>query len=223
MPEISPLVSMEEPQPTNRWRWLLWLVLAFVVGGAAAGGFLYWRSLNNHTFSAGTVDPVETAPDFTLTDQTGQPFILSELKGQWILLNYGYTSCPDVCPATLAVLGRVQDELGEDADKVQMVFVTVDPERDTPTKMGEYVNHFGEGTIALTGTAEEIAAAAAPYGVRYARVDMPESALGYAMNHTAFVYLITPDFEWTMVFPFGVTPDEVISDLKFLMRQEARD
>ena len=133
---------------------------------------------------------------------------------------YGYTTCPDVCPATLAILGRVQELLGEDAERIQVIFVTVDPERDTPTKMGEYVNHFGEGTIALTGTAEEITAAAQPYGVRYARVEMPESALVYAMNHTAFIYLINPDFEWTMVYPFGITAPEVADDLQFLINQE---
>ena len=219
--QVSPIVPMA--QPNHRFRWVLWVVLALMVGGAAAAGYLYWRSLNVHTFAAGIVEPVEAAPDFTLTDQTGQPFTLSDLKGKWILLNYGYTACPDVCPATLAVLGRVQSQLGEDADKVQMVFVSVDPERDTPAKMGEYVNHFGQGTIALTGLPEEIAAAAAPYGVRYARVDMPESALGYAMNHTAFVYLITPDFEWTMVYPFGITPEEITGDLEFLIRQETKN
>ena len=202
-----------------RWRWGLWLILALAVGAAAATGAMAWYEYTYHTLSGATVEPTERAPDFVLTDQTGEAFALSELEGQWILLNYGYTSCPDVCPATLAVLGRVQKLLEEDAEQVQMVFVTVDPDRDTPAKMGEYVNHFGQGTIALTGTADEIAAAAAPYGVRYARVDLPDSAIGYAMNHTAFVYVINPDFEWFMVYPFGITPDAIVADLQFLMRQ----
>ena len=213
--DMAPVAST---RTTRRWVW--WIIVALVVGGAAAGLFLAYQYYFNHTFNAGTVSPVEQAPNFTLTDQTGQPFSLSDTKGKWILLNYGYTSCPDVCPATLAILGRVQELLGEEADRVQMIFVTVDPERDTPEKMGEYVNHFGEGTIALTGTPEEIAAAAEPYGVRYARVDMPESALVYAMNHTAFVYLINPEFEWVMVYPFGITAPEITEDLQFLISQE---
>lgn len=219
--ESSSPVGMIPVAPARTiWRWVRWVVMALVVGGAAAGVFLAYQYYFNHTFNGGTVSPVEQAPNFTLTDQTSQPFNLSDTKGKWILLNYGYTSCPDVCPATLAVLGRVQDLLGEEAERIQVVFVTVDPERDTPAKMGEYVNHFGEGTIALTGSAEEIAAAAEPYGVRYARVEMPESALVYAMNHTAFVYLINPDFEWVMVYPFGITAPEITDDLQFLMSQE---
>lgn len=216
----SPAVMMPTVPSKQIRRWLGWIVLALVVGAAAAGAFLAYQYYFNHTFNAGLVSPVEQAPDFTLTDQTGRPFKLSDSKGKWILMAYGYTTCPDVCPATLAILGRVQELLGEDAERIQVIFVTVDPERDTPTKMGEYVNHFGEGTIALTGTAEEITAAAQPYGVRYARVEMPESALVYAMNHTAFIYLINPDFEWTMVYPFGITAPEVADDLQFLINQE---
>ena len=216
----SPVVMMPTAPSKRIWRWLGWLVLALALGGAAAGGFLAYRYYFDHTFNGGIVSPIEQAPDITLIDQTGQPFNLSDAKGKWILLDYGYTTCPDVCPATLAILGRVQDLLEEDADRIQVVFVTVDPERDTPDKMGEYVNHFGDGTIALTGSTEAIAAAAQPYGVRYARVEMPESALVYAMNHTAFVYLINPDFEWVMVYPFGITAQDLTDDLQFLMSQE---
>ncbi|MBP7999720.1 MAG: SCO family protein [Chloroflexi bacterium] len=215
------LVPVEVSKPTRNWRWVWWVVLALGLGGAAAGGYIAWYNYTHHTFTGGTVSPIERAYDFTLIDQTGQSFTLSDLEGKWILLNYGYTTCPDVCPATLAVMGRVQTLLGEDIENVEMLFVTVDPERDTPEKMGDYVDHFGQGMIALTGTAEEIAAAAEPYGVRYARVEMPDSVLKYAMNHTAFVYLINPDFEWIMVFPFGITAEEMASDLDFLMRQGA--
>ena len=203
-----------------KWRWVMWLLVALMLGAAAAIGYMSWYEYTHHILSGATVEPTERAPDFTLTDQTGEPFALSELQGQWILLNYGYTSCPDVCPATLAVLGRVQKLLEEDAEQVQMIFVTVDPERDTAAKMGEYVDRFGQGTIALTGTPEEVAAAAAPYGVRYARVDMPDSAIGYAMNHTAFVYVINPEFEWFLVYPFGIGPEEIVADLQFLIRQQ---
>ncbi|MCL4869729.1 MAG: SCO family protein [Anaerolineae bacterium] len=218
------LLSSHEVSPPIWWhRWLWWGVLAGLVGIAAAALFLFWRHSQPHLYAGAWIDPIQTAPTFTLTDQTGQPFSLEQLKGKWVLLNYGYTSCPDVCPATLAVLGRVQTLLGDDAELVQVVFVTVDPERDSPEKIGTYVNHFGRGTIALTGTDEEIAAAAALYGVRYARVEMSESVLGYAVNHTALVYLINPEFEWIMVYPFGITPDEITADLRDLMHQAAQE
>lgn len=170
-----------------------------------------------HAFSGVAPDVPTAAPDFTLTDETGAPFALGDLRGRWILLVYGYTSCPDVCPTTLAQLRQVKTELGPQADKVRVVFVSVDPERDTPDILQRYLAHFGADFKGLTGTPEDVAIAAQLYGVRYEKGDEGESAAGYLVSHTAHVYLIDPEFQLRMTFPFGVQAEEIVSDITYLM------
>src|SRR5512143_4296817 len=97
-----------------------------------------------HTFAGVAPSAIGPAPDFALTDENGQPFKLSELRGKWILLAYGYTHCPDVCPLTLSRLRDVKNAVDPNGDHVQVVFVTIDPERDMPDIMQEYVGHFDQ-------------------------------------------------------------------------------
>ncbi|NJN54295.1 MAG: SCO family protein [Anaerolineae bacterium] len=197
----------------SRWTALVIIILGLVV----IGGTAVILSQSSHTFSGILPDTPTPAPDFTLTDETGTPFTLGNLRGQWILLAYGYTSCPDVCPTTLAQLRGVKVGLGPDADKVRVVFVSVDPERDTPDILQRYLAHFGADFKGLSGTAAEVAAAAEPYGVRYEKSAETGSAAGYQMSHTAYVYLIDPEFNLRVTFPFGVGSDEILSDLTYLM------
>lgn len=192
-----------------RTRWL-WLTLAVIL--AACGP---------HTFAGVVGDPPPAAGDFTLIDQTGADFKLSDLTGKWVLLAYGYTHCPDVCPLTLSILRDVKKALGAQADQLAVVFVTIDPERDTAEIMGKYVAHFDPTFKALTGTPEQIAAAAKVYNVKYEKA-ASTAAVGYAMNHTAFIYLIDPQFRWRVTFPFGVKSAEITSDLQYLMNQSAQ-
>lgn len=198
-----------------------WLgALGIVVGVALVASVVWWRNAQ-HTFAGIINNPPQAAPDITLTDSDGQPWSLSNLRGQWVLLVYGYTSCPDVCPATLSALRRVKEQLGSQAEHVRVVFVSVDPERDTAALVQEYVSHFGDDFIGLTGTPEAIAAAAAAYGVRYEVVKV-DSAVGYLMSHTAFVYVIDPQSQWRLTIPFGVKPPEIVDDLQYLMNLEAQ-
>jgi len=171
-----------------------------------------------HTFAG--VTSTAAAADFTLTDQTGSAFRLSDLKGRWILLAYGYTHCPDVCPMTLSILRDVKKQIGVGADRLGVVFVTVDPERDTADIMGKYVAHFDTTFKGLTGTPAEIAAAAQPYNVKYEK-KASTPAVGYVMNHTAYVYLIDPQFRLRVTYPFGVKSEEIARDLQYLMSQPA--
>lgn len=171
-----------------------------------------------HTFAG--VTGAAAAADFTLTDQTGSAFRLSDLKGRWILLAYGYTHCPDVCPMTLSILRDVKKQIGVGADRLGVVFVTVDPERDTADIMGKYVAHFDATFKGLTGTPAEIAAAAQPYNVKYEK-KASTPAVGYVMNHTAYVYLIDPQFRLRVTYPFGVKSEEIARDLQYLMSQPA--
>ena len=171
-----------------------------------------------HQFSGIVNQPPGPAADFTLTDETGAPFRLSDLRGQWILLDYGYTSCPDVCPTTLAMLRQMRLQLGAEADKVRIVFVSVDPERDTPEKLGQYLNHFGDDLKGLSGTPAQVAEAAQPYGVKYEKKEA-DSALGYLVSHTAFVYLIDPQFQLRVTYPFGISASDMAADLAYLFSQ----
>ena len=192
-----------------RWRWIALITIGLLLAACA------------HQFSGVAPNPIGPAPDFALTDETGQPFQLSDLRGKWILLAYGYTHCPDVCPLTLSHLRDVKKTVDPDGDEVQVVFVTIDPERDTPDIMHKYVGHFDklfpQKFKGLSGTPAEIAAAAQPYRVKYEKKETG-SADGYSMNHTAEVYLIDPQFNWRMTFPFGVKAEEIAADLQTLMQ-----
>jgi protein SCO1/2 len=129
-----------------------------------------------------------------------------------VLVYFGYTHCPDVCPATVETLNEV---ISDFAEPLRAVIVTVDPERDTVEFMGEYIRYFSDEYIGLTGTPNEIRAAADGYGVTYARVDS-DSASGYAMAHTAEIYLIDSGGRLRAHYPFGVDPVDVVRDLRYL-------
>ncbi len=174
-----------------------------------------------HTFNGVAPNPIGPAPDFTLTDENGQPFQLSTLRGKWILLAYGYTHCPDVCPLTLSHLRDVKKTIDANGDQVQVVFVTIDPDRDTADIMRQYVAHFDQPFTqkfkGLTGTPQEIAQAAKAYNVKYEKKDVKPDG-SYTMGHTAEVYLIDPQFDWRMTFPFGVKAEEIAGDVQYLMQ-----
>lgn len=193
----------------------LFLIVLLVLG---VGAFAFLHFAPAHNFAGAALNPPPPAPDLKLVDETGKPFSLSDLRGQWILLAYGYTSCPDVCPLTLAHLREVKQELGAQASEVRVVFVTVDPERDTPAVLSNYVLHFGSDFKGLTGTPAEVALAARAFDVKYEKKES-DSGSGYLVRHSAFVYLIDPRFRWRVTYPFGVEPNEITADLKYLMTQ----
>lgn len=199
-------------------KWVVWFVGAVVIGLVSVG---LWVVFRPHTYSGEVLKPPVPAPDFALTDEAGQPFALSDLRGQWVLLAYGYTTCPDVCPATLSALKRVKEQLGPQAADVRVVFVSIDPERDTVAVMEDFVHYFGSDFKGLTGTPAEVAAAAQAYGAKYEKWDI-QTSVGYLMKHSAFVYLIDPAFQWRLTFPFGVKPQEMAADVQYLMAREKR-
>lgn len=192
---------------------LLGLTAAILIGTVAL------RSAAGHTFAGVVSEPPSLASDFTLTDEAGEPFSLSALRGQWILLTYGYTSCPDVCPLTLAHLRDVKQILGADAERVSVVFVSVDPERDTVDVVRRYVGHFGGDFKGLTGTPAAVADAASAFGVKYEK-KVSSTAVGYSVSHTAYVFLIDPAFRVRVTFPFGVKSSEIASDVEYLMNSK---
>ena len=140
------------------------------------------------------------APSFTLTGHDGSKVSLSNFKDKVVLLFFGYTNCPDICPITLSVMNNVIDKLGDKADNVQVLFVTVDPERDTVEKLKSYMPYYNESFIGLTGTLEEIDKVADDYNIFYSKEEV-DSSSGYLMGHNSSVLLITPDGEIFLRYP----------------------
>jgi protein SCO1/2 len=167
----------------------------------------------------GSVMPEPVAvPDFTLTDQHRQPFRLSDQQGNVVLLFFGYTQCPDVCPTTLATWRKVYDELGVDARRVRFVFVTVDPERDTPERLGVHVGAFNPDFIGLTGTPEELDAVYQIFGIVHQKDTSSGSAAGYLVSHTATAFLLDPEGRWRLRETYGTSAEDIVYDIRQLLK-----
>ena len=163
-------------------------------------------------------DPALPAPEIELTQDNGSSFRLSEMRGNVVLLFFGYASCPDVCPTTLSELRKVNEELGKDAGQVRVVFVTVDPERDTPEKIQKYVSIFNPSFVGLSGSLDELAPVWKDYGVYREVEQVSSSATGYLVNHTARVYLIDPDGNLRLSYGYGTPTEDIVHDLKILFK-----
>ena len=165
----------------------------------------------------GTVfDPPIDVADFTLTDHTGEPFSLSELRGKVVMLFFGYTNCPDVCPTTLLEFKRVKEQLGEDADQVAFVFISVDGARDTPERLAAYVHAFDPDFIGLTGEDAEIRTVGRDYGVFYQRVDYANPD-NYLVDHTASSFAIGPEGRWRINFSYQSDPAGMATQIRRLL------
>lgn len=143
--------------------------------------------------------------DFELVDHTGAPFRLQDQRGQVFLMFFGYTSCPDFCPATMALLTRAYERLGDAADEVTTLFVSVDPERDTPAKLAEYLEFFDIRALGLTGGPEQLDAVVPQYAARY-EVEPTDSAGGPLFAHTTYIYLIDRRGRVVYTFMHNDTP-----------------
>jgi protein SCO1/2 len=153
-----------------------------------------------------------TMQPFSVVDQHGQPFGLDNLSGRWSFLFFGFTHCPDVCPITLSVLSQVQQKLEAQntEDNIQIIFVSVDPGRDTPEQVASYVHYFSENLVGLTGTEEQIAGLARQIGVLYMKNKV--NAQGeYSVNHSASVFLISPAGQWLGIFSAPHEVDDIIN------------
>jgi protein SCO1/2 len=188
------------------------LILACLVGLAVTAG-LAWN--------AGVFKPQSTAAvggPFQLVDQNGAPATEKALKGKWSAVFFGFTYCPDVCPGTLQALAAATDQLGPKAKDFQIVFISIDPGRDTAAQMKTYLSadYVPKSTIGLTGSPEQVAAAAKAYKVYYAKVgDGP----GYTMDHSTAIYLMDPKGRFKTVIPYNLPPDEIARRVKDAMRE----
>lgn len=174
-----------------------------IAAGVLAGLVAFAPDPERRMVVTGTAD---VGGPFTLTAHTGERVSDDGFRGKYMLVAFGFTSCPDVCPAQLQVMTAALDDLGPLAERIQPVFITIDPERDTVARLAEYMAHFHPRLIGLTGTQEEIASVAEAYHVWYEKVQEAGSA-DYLMDHTSITYLMDPEGEFVQHFSFGISAD----------------
>ncbi|HJW26253.1 MAG TPA: SCO family protein [Rhodocyclaceae bacterium] len=185
----------------------LLLVIAIALGALVIGLALLWEPGRQ----AAPTGPV--GGDFTLHSGDG-PVSLAKFRGKVVLLNFGYTYCPDICPTALTSLAAALNQLAPaEAERVAVLFVSVDPERDTPAHLKDYVAFFDPRMVGLTGTPAEVAAVARQYGVFYAK-HKSESAAGYVVDHSSETYLIGPDGSLLGRIPHATAPDQVAAEIR---------
>jgi len=158
---------------------------------------------------------------FEMVNQWGEPTTDKDFGDTYKLVFFGYTFCPDVCPVTLSVISTAMDELGADAARVTPIFVSVDPERDTPEVLRDYVASFHPGIIALTGTKEQIDKMAKAYGVYYAKSSVdsgdPEN---YLVDHTSITYLMAPDNTYAAHFSHGTNAEDIVAGIRHVLNED---
>lgn len=191
---------------------LLWG--AVVVAGVGALGLALYPQDRNLLADAGVTKTAALSADFELTDHRGMIQTDEDFDGKWMLVFFGFTSCPDVCPMGLSTMAQVMDDLGLNADRVQPLFITVDPERDTPAVLADYVPQFGEDILGLVGSPEQIARTAGTFKIYYERVEEASAPDGYTMGHTSSMLLFDPEGEFSRIYEFDARLEDIVGDLK---------
>ena len=160
------------------------------------------------------IDPPRQMPDFTLTDTNNEPLKLSDLRGKAILIYFGYTHCPDVCPLSLADFRQIKKELADLANRVNFVMISVDGTRDTPDVLRLYIQAFDPEFIGLTGSDLEVRQVGINYGVHFEKQKPAGTAAAYLVAHTSYSYFLDAEGKWQMVFPFKTPPSSVAADIR---------
>lgn len=154
---------------------------------------------------------------FSLVDHTGRRVTEKDFKGRYMLVMFGFTSCPDICPSGLQVMSAALDKLGPKADRITPLMITLDPERDTPQALAAYVPSFHKRLLGLSGSRDEIAAAAKQYRVYYKKVPDEKNPGAYSIDHSALIYLMGPDGAYVAHFPHATNPDALAERLAKLL------
>jgi len=194
---------------------LVIMSLMVMLGGCSQGG---GEAQPTSTPLPGTVlDPPRDVADFTLTAHTGEPMKLSDLRGKSVLIFFGYTHCPDVCPLTLAEFKKVKTELGSSAGQVAFVFISVDGERDTPERLTQYVTAFDPDFIGLTGDDSTLRTISRDFGVFFQRQNSNDT--NYLVDHTASSFVVDPDGRLHIVYPFDTDPAIIAQGIRKLLEK----
>lgn len=165
---------------------------------------------------SGTFDPPRMAPQIAQKAADGRDFALDKFRGKVVVLEFGYASCADVCPVSLALLKQARERLGPLADRLQVVFITVDPQRDTAPKLKAYLEQFDKSFIGLTGTEEQMAAIRKAYGISATKKMVDGSKTEYTMGHSSYLYFIDPQGKLRALMPFGRPADDIVHDVTLL-------
>lgn len=166
---------------------------------------------------SGVFDPPRAAPDFVLQGSHGEPFKLSSVRGSVVILGFGFSHCPEICPVTLANLSRVMKNLGDAADGVQVAYITVDPERDTAARLREYMQVFHPRFIGLTGDANELADIRRQYGILIEK-EIKQNG-NYEVHHSSYLYLIDRQGLLRALVPYGKSVADIVHDVQILLAE----
>jgi protein SCO1/2 len=206
----EPVVPRPAATESSRLLLVATLLGAFVLlAGGALLALMLREQPGDSVFASAIGGP------FRLVDQNGKTVTDGDLKGKWLLVYFGYTHCPDACPTALNDMALALDELGARRDRVRPVFITVDPERDTPEVLKAYVASFDAPILALTGTPEAVAQAAKSYRVYYAKRSLPDG--GYEMDHSSVIYVMSPEGRFAASLTHENTPEQIADRLKKLI------
>jgi protein SCO1/2 len=195
-----------------RARLIAFIVAGFLIGALAGAAILLVTTPQGGQPVQSSGTALVGGP-FSLVGTDGKPVTDRDFRGRYMLIFFGFTHCPDICPAELQVIAQALEQLGDKAKNVVPIFITLDPERDTPEAMGSYVKSFGPNFVGLTGSPEAIAAAAKAYRVSYAKVEDKESAADYGVDHSALVYLMDPEGRYVTYFSYGLSADQMAEKL----------
>jgi protein SCO1/2 len=168
-------------------------------------------------FKSGVFDPPRAAPDFTLAGSDHAPLTLSAFRGKVVAVVFGFSYCQKVCPTNMAALSRVATELGAAARDFQVVFVTVDPERDSPDRLAEYLAFFDPSFRGATGTEEELGKVRAAWGITAERELSTDQQLKYQVHHSSSVFLVDRAGQLRLLVPFGQPPEAIVHDIRLLL------
>lgn len=193
---------------------MLMVVLAGFLIGAVAGAAVLALTGNGSGRAVATSGKALIGGPFTLIDQNGKTVTDQDFRGRFMLVFFGFTHCPDVCPAELQVISQSLETLGPKAEEVVPIFITLDPERDTQATMSAYVKNFGSRFVGLTGSPEAVAAAAKAYRIAYSKFQEDPASSDYSIDHSALVYLMGKDGEYVTHFPYGTPPDQMTEALR---------
>ena len=205
-------------EPPRRAPLPVWLpVLLGVLVILALFAWFVLPRLRPYQFNGTVIQSEMPSTDFTLTSADG-PVSLSDYRGKTVILYFGYTFCPDVCPTTLFDVSKALDQLGDKAEDVQLIMVSVDPARDTPEKLAEYVEFFNPSFVGVTGPDEEVRRVATLYNVWYEAHEEEDSASGYLVDHTATLNVIDENGHLKLLIGDGTGADAIAADLDYMLR-----
>lgn len=204
----------------TRAGWISIVVAVVLIAAIGVAAVLLWQRFGPRPGPQYgiAINGAAATEDFRLDSTVGQPISLSDYAGRYTVLYFGYTTCPDICPTTLADLSKAEKLLGDSANRMQVFFVTVDPERDTVDRMRDYLAFFSPSFVGLNGDVTETERIASQFGVVYEKKFVSGSATDYLMDHTSAVVVLDPERKPLLMFPYGVTAEQMADDLRAVMR-----